>query len=132
MSSPLDPPQRTAASPLDEHFCHPRNAGILEGADLQVRADNPVCGDILHLYLKRDSQGRVAQCKFQVYGCPAAIAAGSLLTEMVRGASVSEIEKITQDAIAKALGGLGSDKLHAAILARDALQAAISKWNNSQ
>ena len=116
-------------SPLDEHFCHPRNAGILEEADLQVRADNPVCGDILHLYLKRDSHGRVARCKFQVYGCPAAIAAGSLLTEMVRGASAEEIGKISQDAISKALGGLGTDRAHAAILAWDALQAAISMWN---
>ena len=133
---PVDFPPRSprgdGANPLDEHFRNPRNAGVLEGADLQVRADNPVCGDILHLYLKRDSQGRVARCKFQVYGCPAAIAAGSLLTEMVRGASAEEIGRISQDAISKALGGLGTDKLHAAILARDALQAAISKWNKPQ
>jgi NifU-like protein involved in Fe-S cluster formation len=119
-------------SPLDDHFRKPRNAGVLEGADLQVRAENPVCGDILQLYLKRGADGRVTDCKFQVYGCPAAIASGSLLTELLRGCSSSDLSKLTQDAIAKALGGLGSDKLHAAVLARDAVQAALGQWNSAK
>lgn len=117
-------------SPLDDHFQKPRNAGVLEGADLEARADNPVCGDILHLYLKRGADGRVSACKFQVYGCPAAIAAGSLLTELVRGCSSNDLENLTQDAISKALGGLGTDKLHAAVLARDAIQAALNQWKS--
>lgn len=115
-------------SPLDDHFLSPRNAGLLEGADLSVRADNPVCGDVLHLYLKRDADGRVAACRFQVYGCPAAIAAGSLLTELLRGASREDADRLSQAAIAGALGGLGSDKLHAAILAREAVAAAVRDW----
>ena len=114
----------TEPSPLDVHFRSPRNAGVLEAADVVVRVENPVCGDILFLYLKHDPEGRVSACKFQAYGCPAAIAAGSLLTEMVLGRPVVELSEITQEAIQKALGGLGADKVHAAMLARDAaLQA---------
>ena len=113
---------------LEEHFRSPRNAGALEGADISVRVENPVCGDILHLYLKRDAQGRVAASKFQAYGCPAAIAAGSLLTELVRGRSVQGLRGLTQDAVSKALGGLGSDKIHAAVLAGDAVLAAVTQW----
>ncbi len=122
----------TALPPLDDHFRKPRNAGVLEGADLQVRVDNPVCGDILQLYLKRDAAGRVSDCKFQVYGCPAAIAAGSLITELVRGATSSDLRGITREAISKALGGLGTDKIHAAVLALDALQAAILQWDRQK
>ena len=115
-------------NPLDEHFRCPRNTGVLEGADLAVRVDNPVCGDILQLYLKRDGAGRVSACKFQAYGCPAAIAAGSILTEMVLGRSVDGLSLLTRDVISKALGGLGTDKVHAAVLARDAALQAVARW----
>ena len=115
-------------SPLDDHFRAPRNAGILEGADLSASADNPVCGDTLRLYLRRGPDGRIAACSFQAYGCPAAIAAGSLLTELLRGASREAVAAITRETIAKALGGLGSDKAHAAVLAADAVKAALSQW----
>jgi NifU-like protein involved in Fe-S cluster formation len=101
---------------------------VLEGADVSVRVDNPVCGDVLHLYLKRDAGGRVEASKFQVYGCPAAIAAGSLLSEAVRGRSAEEIDRLTKDDISTALGGLGADKVHAAVLARDAIDAALREW----
>ena len=115
-------------NPFDDHFRNPRNAGVLEGADVAVRVDNPVCGDILHLYLARDSGGRVEACKFQVYGCPAAIAAGSLLTELLQGSSVDDLRSMTQESISTALGGLGSGQVHAALLAYDAVQAAAQKW----
>jgi NifU-like protein involved in Fe-S cluster formation len=115
-------------SPLDEHFRAPRNAGILEGADLSAAADNPVCGDTLRLTLRRGPDGRVEACKFQAYGCPAAIAAGSLLTEMLCGASREAAAAITRETIARALGGLGSDKIHAAVLAVDAVRAALTQW----
>ena len=120
------PPSR---SPLDDHFQKPRNAGVLDGADLHVQADNPVCGDTLHLYLKRGADGRVSACKFQVYGCPAAIAAGSLLTEILPGCLSSDLGNWTQDAISEALGGLGTDQVHAAVLASDAVAKAREAWN---
>ena len=119
-----------APSPLDDHFHQPRNAGVLDGADLRVEVENPVCGDILKLYVRRES-GRVADAKFQVYGCPAAIASGSLLTELLRGRSLDELARLTQDAISKALGGLGADTLHAAVLASDAVRAAILQWKQT-
>jgi len=112
---------------LDDHFRRPRNAGVLEGADLSVRVDNPVCGDILHLYIRRSEDGRVAACKFQVYGCPAAIAAGSLLTDLLRGCSRAELEQFAQERIMVALG-LGNDQQHAALLAADAVRAALREW----
>ena len=119
-------------NPLDDHFRSPRNAGILDGADLSVRVENPVCGDVLHLYLKRGGDGRVEASRFQVYGCPAAIAAGSLLTETIRGRSAEEIDRWTKDDISTALGGLGSDKVHAAVLARDAIDAALREWRRTR
>ena len=118
----------TEPSPLEEHFRSPRNTGVLEGADLAVRAENPVCGDILQLYVSRDPAGRVSACKFQAFGCPAAIAAGSLLTEMVQGKSVDDLKRLSQDMISKALGGLAADKLHAAVLAKDAARKVVDAW----
>jgi nitrogen fixation protein NifU and related proteins len=131
-SPPSSPGYSPPSSPLDDHFRSPRNAGMLEGADLSVRVENPVCGDVLHLYLKLDGGGRVETSKFQVYGCPAAIAAGSVLTEGVRGRSAEEIDRWTKDDISTALGGLGADKVHAAVLARDAIDAALREWRRTR
>lgn len=117
-----------ATSPLDDHFQRPRNAGLLAGADLSVRAENPVCGDILLLHLKRDAGGRVEASSFQAYGCPAAIAAGSLLSELVRGRSRAEAASLDEAAIAAALGDLGKDRAHAAALAADAVRDAVLRW----
>jgi len=115
-------------SALDDHFRSPRNAGMLEDADLSVRVENPVCGDILHLHIRRDPAGRIAACRFQVYGCPAAIAAGSALTELIEGRSAGELARIGRETITAALGGLAADRVHAAVLARDAIEAALAQW----
>jgi NifU-like protein involved in Fe-S cluster formation len=115
-------------SALDDHFRSPRNAGMLEDADLSVRVENPVCGDILHLHIRRDPAGRIAACRFQVYGCPAAIAAGSALTELIEGRSAAELARIGRETITAALGGLAADRVHAAVLARDAIEAALAQW----
>ena len=115
-------------TPLEDHFRNPRNAGVLEDADLKVRVENPVCGDILEFYLRRGADGRVEACRFQVYGCPAAIAAGSVLTGLVEGSAASELDLIDCDRIAEALGGLPGEKYHACVLARDAVEAALAKW----
>ena len=112
-------------SALDDHFLTPRNAGALEGADFKVRVENPVCGDLLDLYVRRAPDGTIEACTHQVYGCPAAIAAGSVLTEMVRGRTVEELRAIGHEEISAALGRLPDEKIHAAHLARDALRAAL-------
>lgn len=126
-------------SPLEDHFRNPRGAGILEDADLDVRVENPVCGDLLHLYLRWGAgaggagaggdEAGVEACRFQVYGCPAAIAAGSVLTGLVVGAGRQELEAIDGARIAAALGGLPSEKYHAAVLAHDAVRAVLAQWS---
>lgn len=112
-------------SPLDDHFLAPRNAGVLEDADLKVRVENPVCGDLLDLYVQRAPDGTIAACSHQVYGCPAAIAAASVLTEMARGRTLDELEGVGHEQISAALGRLPDEKIHAAHLARDAIRAVV-------
>ncbi len=115
-----------ADSPLDDHFHNPRNTGLIERPDATSRVENPVCGDLMHLYLRLGMGGVVEEARFQVYGCPAAIAAGSVLTELIRGRSPEEIRELRESAIDGALGGLGGEKAHAAALAIDALRAALA------
>jgi len=133
MAAPADDnAEKNAAAadgPLEEHFLRPRNAGELADADLSVRVENPVCGDLLDLHLRRGSDGRIAACGFQVYGCPAAIAAGSMLTELIAGRSKEECEALTLEQITTTLGALPKAQLHAVHLAFDALQSACSQWN---
>jgi nitrogen fixation NifU-like protein len=110
-----------------DHFQNPRNVGELPDANAQASAMNPVCGDVLQLHLKiRD--GRIAEVRFKTFGCEAAIAASSLLTEMIKGQSLTEAEAITPDAITTALGGLPKVKLHASALAEQALKQAIEAY----
>ena len=125
-----------AESLLDEHFHQPRNAGLLDDADVEVRVENPVCGDVLHLYVNREcaaleSGGEasvVSEVRFQVYGCPAAIAAGSVLTELVDGADTARLRSIDAGTVAAALGGLPTEKYHASALAEDAVRALLERW----
>ncbi len=112
-------------SALDDHFLSPRNAGVLDGADFKVRVENPACGDLLDLYVRRAPDGSLEAGTHQVDGGPAAIAAGSVLTEMVRGRTREELEAIGHEEISAALGRLPDEKIHAAHLARDALRAAL-------
>jgi nitrogen fixation NifU-like protein len=114
--------------PLEDHFRNPRNAGVLADADFKIRAENPVCGDVLDLYVRRDAEGRVAACRFQVYGCPAAIAAGSVLTELVEGASLEELRAIDAQRVSRALGSLPEENYHACVLAADAVALALRRW----
>ena len=115
-------------SALDEHFHSPRNAGVLEDADLRIEVDNPVCGDVLRLTLRRDEGGRIAAVRFQAYGCPAAVAVGSLLTELLARKSFEDLETIDAASIDHALDGLSSEKRHAAVLAQDAVAGLRKSW----
>ena len=87
-----------------DHFFNPRNAGELADADGVGEAGNPVCGDIMRIYLKIEDD-KIVDIKFKTFGCGAAIATSSILTELVKGKSIAEAEKITNRAVAEALGG---------------------------
>jgi len=115
--------------PFDEHFREPRNTGVLEDPDVSVEVENPVCGDLLRLTATFD-EGResLSAIRFQAYGCPAAVAAGSVLTELVLGKSKADVSSIDRDTVDGALGGLPSSKIHAAVLAHDALRQLCQNW----
>ena len=113
---------------LDEHFRNPSNSGVLEDADLRVEVENPVCGDLLRLFIARDEEGLVRDARFQVYGCPAAIGVGSLLTELIAGKSREEVRELDREKIEAMTGGLPDDKEHAIVLAVDALKQLDGNW----
>ncbi|MBI3326273.1 MAG: iron-sulfur cluster assembly scaffold protein [Nitrospinae bacterium] len=110
-----------------DHFQNPRNVGELPDANAEASAVNPVCGDVLKLTLKI-AGGRITAVRFKTFGCEAAIAASSLLTEMLVGKSLTEAESITAEMITTALGGLPKVKLHASALAEDGLKQALDAY----
>jgi nitrogen fixation NifU-like protein len=113
-----------------DHFQNPRNVGELPEANAQAAVTNPVCGDVLQLMLRIDV-GRIVEVRFKTFGCEAAIAASSLLTEMIKGKTLAEVQAITPDMITAALGGLPKVKLHASALAEEALKEAIEEYHES-
>jgi nitrogen fixation protein NifU and related proteins len=113
-----------------DHFRNPRNVGELSDANAQASVTNPVCGDVLHLMLKIDD-GRIAEVCFKTFGCEAAIAASSLLTEMIKGQTITDVQDITPEMITAALGGLPRVKLHASTLAEEALKEALEHYGAS-
>ncbi len=110
-----------------DHYRNPRNTGVLEGADAVGKAENSACGDVLHLYLQIQ-EGRVRAARFQTFGCAAAIAAGSRLTEMVTGLTLDELRGIRRQDVVDALGGLPPMKIHCSVLAEDAIRAALEDF----
>jgi nitrogen fixation NifU-like protein len=113
-----------------DHFQNPRNVGELADANARASVSNPVCGDVLQLTLYIDD-GRIAQARFKTFGCEAAIAASSLLTEMIQGKALTDVQDITPEMITAALGGLPRVKLHAASLAEEALKEALAHYEAS-
>jgi nitrogen fixation NifU-like protein len=114
-----------------DHFQRPRNVGELPDANAQASVTNPACGDVLHLMVKV-VDARIVDVRFKTFGCEAAIAASSVLTEMIKGKTLAEAEAITAETITAALGGLPRVKRHASALAEEALQAAIEAYRESQ
>ncbi len=110
-----------------DHFRHPRNVGIIEDADGVGEAGNPVCGDIMKIYLKI-SDDTVEDVRFETFGCGSAIASSSMATEMIRGKPLSEALKLTDRAVAEALDGLPAHKLHCSVLAGEAVRAAVKDY----
>ncbi len=114
-----------------EHFRNPRNMGEIKNADGVATVGNPICGDIMRLFIKV-KDGKISDIKFQTLGCGAAIATSSILTEMAKGKPISQAGKITKQAIAEALGGLPPVKLHCSVLAADALRKAIEDYRRKK
>ncbi len=110
-----------------EHFRHPRNVGEMESPDGTGKVGNPVCGDIMELYIKVKDDV-IVDAKFQTFGCGAAIATSSMVTELVKGKTLDEALKISNKTVAEALDGLPANKLHCSVLAEEALQAAIEDY----
>jgi nitrogen fixation NifU-like protein len=110
-----------------EHFTNPRNVGVMENPDGLGKVGNPICGDIMELSIKvRD--GIVQDAKFRTFGCAAAIATSSIVTEMVKGKTIDEALQISNRAVMEALDGLPARKRHCSVLAEEALQSAIADY----
>jgi len=110
-----------------EHFRHPRNVGVIEDADGVGKVTSPVCGDIMELYIKVKDD-RIIDVKFQTFGCAAAVASSSVLTEIIKGTTIQEALSITNKRITKALGGLPKEKIHCSVLAEDGVKSAIEDY----
>ncbi|MFA5097694.1 MAG: Fe-S cluster assembly scaffold protein NifU [Candidatus Margulisiibacteriota bacterium] len=110
-----------------DHFKNPRNVGVIESADGIGHVGNPVCGDIMELYIKV-KDNIIQDAKFKTFGCGAAIATSSIMTELVKGKSIEEALNISNKAVVDALGGLPPVKLHCSVLAEEAFKSAVDDY----
>jgi len=110
-----------------DHFTNPRNVGEIEDADGVGQIGNPVCGDVMRISIAV-ADDRITDVKFKTFGCGAAVATSSMVTEMVMGKTLAEAAEISNKAVAEALGGLPPNKMHCSNLAADALHLAIQDY----
>ena len=110
-----------------DHFRNPRNVGVIEDANGIGEVGNAKCGDIMKMYLKIED-GIVKDVKFETFGCGSAIASSSMATELIKGQPLSEVKKLTNQAVAEALDGLPDYKMHCSVLAEEAIQSAPADY----
>ena len=114
-----------------DHFKNPRNVGVIDNPDGVGEVGNPLCGDMMSIYIKIEDD-HIKDIKFQTFGCGSAIAVSSMLTEIAIGKSIEEAKKITNKDVAKALEGLPKNKMHCSNLGADALQLAIKDYEDKK
>ena len=112
-----------------DHFMNPRNMGEIADATASGTVGNPVCGDIMKMYLKINDDEIIEDVKFETFGCGSAIASSSMATELIKGKSVEEALSLTNKAVAEALDGLPAHKMHCSVLAEEAIKSAIDDYN---
>lgn len=113
-----------------DHFTNPRNMGEIEDPSGVGTVGNAKCGDIMRIYLDIDENKVIRECKFKTFGCGAAVATSSMATELVKGKTVEEALKVTNQAVMEALDGLPPVKVHCSLLAEEAIHAAL--WDYAQ
>ena len=114
-----------------DHFMNPKNVGIIENPDGYGKVGNPVCGDLMEIFIKVKDDV-ITDIKFKTFGCGSAIATSSMITELAKGKHIDEAFKITRNDVANELDGLPPQKMHCSNLAADALQAAIKDYKSKK
>ena len=114
-----------------DHFENPRNSGEIENASGVGEVGNAKCGDIMRMYLEVED-GIIKDVKFKTFGCGAAVATSSMATELIKGKTLEEAEKITNKRVVEELGGLPSEKVHCSVLAEEAIRAAIQDYKEKE
>ncbi len=124
------------SSQVMDHFQNPRNFGTMDKPDAEAMVGNPICGDVMKIYLRieENEQGQevITDIKFETFGCAAAIATSSAITEMALNKTLNEVLTLTNKDVADRLGGLPANKMHCSVLAADALQQAIADFRQQQ
>ena len=111
-----------------DHFTNPRNVGEMPDASCMGEVGNAKCGDIMRIYLKINDDGVITDAKFNTFGCASAIASSSMATEMVKGRTIAEARKLTNQEVVDALDGLPAQKIHCSVLAEEAINAALDNY----
>ncbi|HSV31268.1 MAG TPA: Fe-S cluster assembly scaffold protein NifU [Atribacteraceae bacterium] len=115
-----------------DHFRRPKNVGKMDNPDGVGKVGNPICGDVMVMYLKISPEEIIEDAKFETFGCGAAIATSSIATELIKGKSIREAQQVTNKAVIEALDGLPPAKMHCSVLAEEAVKKAIEDYEQKK